>query len=323
MAAPRSRERRKGGLTVKVTGAAGYAADALKVFEDINGTLLGLAALIVLMLLVLIYRSPIFWTIPITRSSSRSGYARGSATCSPRARDRQRPVGRDPGCPRVGCRNGYRCSSSAATARSCEAHRPPRGDGGGVEHRRTGDPRLRADRVLALLPLSLAEVNGTAGLGPIGALGIAVAMISMLTMLPALLVIFGRRAFWSPFFDTIRPSGSGPAAPGGGGGRRAYRLEPTEGLGGGTVLLVVLSLGVTQIDTGLTNATRSAATSSRCRAPELLARSFPERPVDAANIIVRDREKAARSLPAARPSRLGPSCCRPGRGRRARASRSC
>ena len=57
--------------------------------------------------------------------------------------------------------------------------------------------------ILALLTLSLAEVNGTAGLGPIGAMGVAIAMISMLTMLPALLVICGRQAFWSPFFHTI------------------------------------------------------------------------------------------------------------------------
>ena len=57
--------------------------------------------------------------------------------------------------------------------------------------------------IVALLTLSLAEVNGTAGLGPIGAMGVGLAMISMLTMLPALLAIFGRKAFWSPFFDTI------------------------------------------------------------------------------------------------------------------------
>ena len=44
----------------------------------------------------------------------------------------------------------------------------------------------------------LAEVNGTAGLGPIGAMGVALAMISCSRMLPALLAIFGRRAFW-PF----------------------------------------------------------------------------------------------------------------------------
>src|SRR6185436_4048266 len=45
--------------------------------------------------------------------------------------------------------------------------------------------------IAALLCLTIAQVEGTAGLGPIGATGIAVAMISMLTLLPASLVIAG------------------------------------------------------------------------------------------------------------------------------------
>ena len=52
--------------------------------------------------------------------------------------------------------------------------------------------------IAALLCLTLAKVNGTSGLGPIGAMGVACAALSMLTLLPALLTIFGRRAFW-PF----------------------------------------------------------------------------------------------------------------------------
>ncbi len=54
-----------GGLEIKVTGGAGYSADAIKVFEGINGTLLGAAFPLVLLLLILIYRSPIFWLIPL------------------------------------------------------------------------------------------------------------------------------------------------------------------------------------------------------------------------------------------------------------------
>ena len=52
--------------------------------------------------------------------------------------------------------------------------------------------------IAALLCLTIAKVNGTAGLGPIAAIGIACAALSMLTLLPAMLTIFGRRAFW-PF----------------------------------------------------------------------------------------------------------------------------
>ena len=54
-----------GGLEAKVTGPAGYAADQLKVFEGINGALLGAGLLLVLVLLALIYRSPIFLWIPL------------------------------------------------------------------------------------------------------------------------------------------------------------------------------------------------------------------------------------------------------------------
>jgi putative drug exporter of the RND superfamily len=52
--------------------------------------------------------------------------------------------------------------------------------------------------IAALFCLTIAKVNGTSGLGPIAAMGVACAALSMLTLLPALLTIFGRRAFW-PF----------------------------------------------------------------------------------------------------------------------------
>ncbi|MDQ3726559.1 MAG: MMPL family transporter, partial [Actinomycetota bacterium] len=54
------------GLEVKITGGAGYSADAIKVFEGINGTLLLAAVTLVIVLLILIYRSPIFLFVPLT-----------------------------------------------------------------------------------------------------------------------------------------------------------------------------------------------------------------------------------------------------------------
>src|SRR5215204_6784470 len=52
------------GLEAKVTGPAGFSSDADEVFNDINGALLMATALLVLVLLIVIYRSPIFWLIP-------------------------------------------------------------------------------------------------------------------------------------------------------------------------------------------------------------------------------------------------------------------
>ena len=54
-----------GGLQVKITGGAGYAADAIEVFTSINGTLLLAAVSLVIFLLIVIYRSPIFFFIPL------------------------------------------------------------------------------------------------------------------------------------------------------------------------------------------------------------------------------------------------------------------
>src|SRR4030095_4277545 len=50
--------------------------------------------------------------------------------------------------------------------------------------------------VAGMLCLGLAEMNSTAGLGPVNAIGVAITLLVMVTLLPALLVIFGRWIFW-------------------------------------------------------------------------------------------------------------------------------
>ena len=50
--------------------------------------------------------------------------------------------------------------------------------------------------ILGLLCLLLSDLNSNKALGPVGAIGIAFALIAALTMLPALLLAFGRAAFW-------------------------------------------------------------------------------------------------------------------------------
>src|SRR4029078_7813840 len=49
--------------------------------------------------------------------------------------------------------------------------------------------------IAGLRCLTIAKVNGTSGMGPIAAMGVACAALSMLTLLPALLTICGRGAF--------------------------------------------------------------------------------------------------------------------------------
>ena len=65
--------------------------------------------------------------------------------------------------------------------------------------------------ILGLLTLSFAELNSTKSLGPVLAIGVAVALLSMMTLLPALLLIFGRRIFWpvKPTFGSAEPTNRG------------------------------------------------------------------------------------------------------------------
>ena len=64
---------------------------------------------------------------------------------------------------------------------------------------------------LGMLCLLFAEMNSTAGLGPVAAIGIAVTFVVMVTLLPALLVITGRWIFWPrrPGYGSPEPTQTG------------------------------------------------------------------------------------------------------------------
>ena len=148
---------------------------------------------------------------------------------------------------------------------------------------------------MALLTLSLAEVNGTAGLGPIGAMGVGIAMISMLTMLPALLAICGRRAFWSPFFDTIPHVGQtgtdethGDVAA----DRRARGGAATPDLDRRHAAARRARAQRAQIDTGPDNSNSFRGNVESVEGAKMLARSFPGGLGGLTNVIVPDRTKA-------------------------------
>jgi RND superfamily putative drug exporter len=189
-----------GGLEVKITGGAGFSADAIEVFEGINGTLLLAAVSLVIFLLIVIYRSPMFFFIPLAavlfaETLSRSigyGVSELGVTINGQSSSIMSVLV-------LGAGTDYALLLVARyreelhhTADKYQAMRTALESAG---------PAIFASAltvIAALLCLMLAKVNGTSGLGPIAAIGIACAALSMLTLLPALLTIFGRRAFW-PF----------------------------------------------------------------------------------------------------------------------------
>ena len=107
--------------------------------------------------------------------------------------------------------------------------------------------------ILALLTLTVAELNSTKSLGPVLAIGVGVALLAMLTLLPALLVIFGRWIFWpvKPAFGSAEPTAKGIWASVG----RRIAVRPRTVWISTAVVLGVMALGLTGLKaSGLTSA---------------------------------------------------------------------
>jgi putative drug exporter of the RND superfamily len=281
-----------GGLQVKVTGGAGFSSDAIKVFEGINGTLLMAAGLLVLVLLILIYRSPIFLFIPLTAVAfaellSRSiGWALTEAGVTVNGQ-----TSSILSILVLGAGTDYALLLVSRYREELRRHED--------RHEalalalRTAGPAILASGLtvmLALLSLSIAEVNGTAGLGPIGAMGIAVAMIAQLTILPALLVIFGRWAFW-PRVPHFGDEGADETH---GAWRRVadgVARSPRRVWIGSAALLLVLSFGILNFSNGLTQTNSFRDKVESVEGQDLLAQSFPTGANAPTDIVVPDPGK--------------------------------
>src|SRR3954454_15140481 len=197
------------GLDVEVTGDSAFSADAIKVFRDIDARLLLASILLVIVLLAVIYRSPFFLWIPLIAGGLAEeltralGYALTElgVTVNGEAASILSVIV-------LGAGTNY---ALLLVARYREELRrnEDRYEAMALALRTAG-PAIIASAgtvMAALLCLTLAKVNGTAGLGPVGAMGVAVAMLATLTLLPALLLIIGRRAFW-PFIPRAGDAGA-------------------------------------------------------------------------------------------------------------------
>ena len=264
------------GLQVEITGAAGFAADAVDVFESINGVLLLGTALLVFVLLILIYRSPIFWIIPffaviVAEVSSRGlGYVLSELGVT--------VTGQSSSILTVlvfGAGTDY---ALLIVARYREELRRQEDKHAAVgTAMRTAGPAIIASAatvMVALLCLSLAEVTGTNGLALIGAMGVGLAMLVMCTLLPALLAIVPRGAFWPrvPHYGA-----EGADATHGTWRRIAERVGGRPRLVGaaGALTLVVMCLGLVWFSTDLSTGNQFRDEESSTRGQELVARAFP------------------------------------------------
>jgi RND superfamily putative drug exporter len=288
------------GLEAAVTGPAGFSADASAVFEGINSTLLLATATLVLVLLVIIYRSPIFWVLPLLAVFFAEGVVRGIGTLLAEAG--LTINGQTAGILLVlvfGAGTDYALLLTARFREELHA-REDTHEAMRIAVRRAG-PAIVASAgtvVAALLVLTLASVNSIAGLGPVGAMGVAVAGLAMITVLPVLLLIGGRRAFW-------------PYVPRYGGAERATR-GVWRGLGEWidrrhrpvwivtALALGALALGVAGLNDDLTTANAFRGDVESVRGQELVERAFPAGASAPTTVLVTDASAVEPVLEAAR-----------------------
>jgi RND superfamily putative drug exporter len=202
------------GLAAYVTGPAGNAADSSEAFAGLDSTLLLAALGVVVLILLLTYRSPVLWILPIF--SAVIALFCSQAVVYLLARYADLTVNAQSASILtvlvVGAGTDYALLLVARYREELRLHADRHEAMTEAVHR--AGPAVLASGgtvILGMLCLVAADMNSTRGLGPVAAIGVGVALLVLLTLLPALLVICGRWVFWPvrPALGSAEPSATG------------------------------------------------------------------------------------------------------------------
>jgi len=276
------------GLTALLTGPEGFAVDIAAVFKGADFTLLLTTVLVVAVLLLITYRSPWLWLVPLTVVGLADGLAGIVAT-------------------RVAALAGITLDASVTGILSVLVF------GAGTNYallliaRYRDELRVHEDRrdamaralrgagpaiiasgstvVLSLLTLVFAQLTGNRALGIACAVGIVVAMAFALFVLPAALVLFGRGLFWPyvPRFGSESRTEHGVW----------FRLgtlvskKPVAVAVVGALLLGGLALAVPTIKVGLAQTERFTSVPEAVTGQEIIADAFSAGSGSPAAVIVK------------------------------------
>lgn len=201
-------------LTTHVTGFGGIFADLFSAFGSIDTTLLLTTLIVVSIILILVYRSPFLWILPLFTAVTALSLA-GTIVYFAAKADWLDLNGQSQGILSVlvlGAATDYALLLIARYREELH-HHESRYDSMKIALKGVFEPILASGStvIAGLLVLLLSDLSSNRGLGPVGAIGIASAMITVLTFLPALLVVFGRWIFWPkiPRFDDVDEQLSG------------------------------------------------------------------------------------------------------------------
>ena len=184
-----------------VTGAVGIFAEFAKAFAGIDTQLLLTTLLVVALILIVVYRSPVLWIIPLLSAMFSLTLASGLVYYLA-LNDIIKLNGQSQGILSVLVLGASTDYALLLISRYREELRHDEDKYHAMKAAWLGswEPIAASAGTVAigLLCLQLSELKSNAGLGPVGAVGIVAALVVTLTFLPAFLVLFGRRIFW-PF----------------------------------------------------------------------------------------------------------------------------
>lgn len=270
-------EERPDGLSFHLTGPGGFAADQQEAFAGIDGKLLYSAAAVVIVILLLTYRSPVLWLLPLI-SAGTALFAAQAVVYLLATKADLTVNAQSAGILTVlvfGAGTDYALLLVARYREELRRHQD-RHEAMAFALHRSG-PAIFASGstvVAGMLCLLLASMNSTRGLGPVAAVGIVVALLAMLTLLPALLVVCGRWVFW-PIRPTFGSDDHTETSVWGRVGRR-IAVRPRLTWVTTTVLLGAAALGMLTLDAnGLTNEQSFTGTPDSVVGEKVVAAHFP------------------------------------------------
>ncbi|MFI6762695.1 MMPL family transporter [Micromonospora sp. NPDC050417] len=264
------------GLVVEVAGPAGLLTDLVAVFSSIDGPLLLVTLVVVLVILLIVYRSPVLWVIPLL-AAGVSYVVATLAVYVLASNDVIKLNGQAQGILTVlvfGAGTDYALLLIARYRE--ELHHHPRTLDAMIAAWRGAGPAIFASGstvIAGLLCLLLSDLNSNRALGPVTAVGVGATLVVMLTFLPALLLLGGRWAFWPrvPHAGTTNQPGGLWQAVGAFVGRRARLIWPIT-----AAVLIALAAGLTQLGaTSLSQVDQFTDPTGSVTGQEIIDRHFP------------------------------------------------
>ena len=189
------------GLTIELTGGPAFGADIGNAMSSANIVLLAVTASVVAVLLIVTYRSPILWLVPL----AVIGLADGLSTAVGSAVSRPTGLTFDGATAGITSVLVFGAGTNYALLLISRYREELAGAGDHRAALRTAVSRAgpavvasNATVVLGLLALVFADAPATRSLGVHAAVGLVIAVLLVLLVLPPLLGLFGTRLFW-PF----------------------------------------------------------------------------------------------------------------------------